>query len=108
MKGHHAAFRVADFEGSKRWLIKKLDFRIVVEWADDDNLRLVYPAPANDSRFCIEIIGDGDPNKKPAYRGFKDSLRQAGDHHLCLNVDNLDKTVAELKRREVSIVQEPL
>src|SRR5207249_5359603 len=84
IKGDHVALRVADFEGSKRWFIERLDFRVLVEWSNEEKLRLAYLAPANDSAFCIEIIGDGEPNKKPAYIGFKDSFRQTGYHHVCL------------------------
>jgi lactoylglutathione lyase/glyoxylase I family protein len=45
--------RVADFEGSKRWFIEKLDFRVIVEWSNEEKLRLAYLAPPNDSTFCI-------------------------------------------------------
>jgi lactoylglutathione lyase/glyoxylase I family protein len=107
MKGHHVALRVADFKASKRWFKKKLDFRVLDEWKDKKGRRLAYLAPANDSAFYIEIIGDGSLNQKPVWTGFKGSFRRAGYHHFCLNVENLDKTIAELERRGVEIVEKP-
>ena len=56
--------------------------------------------------LAIEIIGDGSPQSKPHYVNLSDSLRQAGYHHFYLNVANLDNTIAELRRRGVTIVQE--
>jgi len=41
------------------------------------------------------------------YTDLGDSLRLAGYHHLCLNVANVDATLAELRRRGVTIVTEP-
>jgi len=34
-------------------------------------------------------------------------LRLAGFHHFCLNVSSIDETVAELRRRGVTIVTAP-
>jgi len=108
MKGHHVGIRVPDFAASKRWFIEKLDFRVVHEWPYEDQ-RLAYVAPANDDAFFIEILGDGTPHPvpKPVYRDLGDSLRLAGYHHACFNVDDVNATVAELKRRGVDIVTEP-
>jgi lactoylglutathione lyase/glyoxylase I family protein len=77
MKGHHVEMRVPDFEVAKRWF--------------------------------VEILGDGDPKPipKPVYADLGDSLRLAGYHHFCLNVADIDATVAELRHRDVTIVTEP-
>jgi glyoxylase I family protein len=107
MKGHHVALRVPDFEASKRWYVEKLDFRVLDQWiSEDPPLRLAYLAPANNDLFYIELIGDGSYQPKPHYTNLSDSLRQAGYHHFCLNVANLDNTIAELRRRGVTIVKE--
>ena len=107
MKGHHVALRVPDFVASKRWYIEKLDFRVLNQWTSEDPpLRLAYLAPANDDLLYIELIGDGSLQPKPDYTNFSDSLRQAGYHHFCLNVANLDNTIAELQKRGVIIVKE--
>ena len=62
----------------------------------DPPLRLAYLAPANYDLLYIELIDDGSLQPKPDYTNFSDSLRQAGYHHFCLNVANLDNTIAEL------------
>ena len=47
------------------------------------------------------------PVPKPVYQDLGDSLRLAGFHHFCLNVASIDETLAELRRRGVTIVTEP-
>jgi catechol 2,3-dioxygenase-like lactoylglutathione lyase family enzyme len=108
LQGHHVAVRVPDFEASKRWFVEKLDFRVIQEWPYADK-QLAYVAPANDDHFFVEILGDGTPSPipKPMYEDLSDSLRLAGYHHFCLNVDNMDAAVAELRHRNVTIVTEP-
>ena len=107
MKGHHVAIRVADYEASKRWFIEKLDFRVVQEWPYSDQ-QLAYLAPPADDAFFVEILGGGKPGPipKPVYSDLGDSLRLAGVHHFCLVVADIDQTIAELKRRGVTIVTE--
>lgn len=107
-KGHHVAIRVPDFEASKRWFVEKLDFRVIQEWPYADQ-QLAYLAPPTDDNFFIEILGGGNPGPipKPVYADLGDSLRLAGYHHFCLNVDSVDETIAELRRRGVTIVTEP-
>lgn len=41
------------------------------------------------------------------YVDLKDSLCYAGYHHFCLVVDDINKTIDELRRRGVPIVEEP-
>jgi catechol 2,3-dioxygenase-like lactoylglutathione lyase family enzyme len=108
MRGHHVAVRVPDFEAEKRFFVEKLDFRVVHEWPYADQ-QLAYLAPPNDDHFYIEILGGGTPGPiaKASYEDLGDSLRYAGLHHACLQVDDVDATVAELRRRGVSIVTEP-
>lgn len=107
-KGHHVAVRVPDFEKARRWYVEKLDFRVIHEWPYADQ-KLAYVGPANDDGFYVELLGDGTPGPipKPVYSDLGDSLRLAGFHHFCLNVDDMDKVVAELRRRGVTIVTEP-
>jgi catechol 2,3-dioxygenase-like lactoylglutathione lyase family enzyme len=108
MKGHHVAVRVPDFEVARRWYIEKLDFRVIHEWPYAD-LKLAYMGPATDDHFYVELLGDGRPGPipKPVYKDLGDSLRLAGYHHFCLQVESVDETVAELRRRGVTIVTEP-
>jgi lactoylglutathione lyase/glyoxylase I family protein len=108
MKGHHVAVRVPDFEAARRWYVEKLDFRVIHEWPYADQ-KLAYVGPATDDAFYVELLGDGEPKPipKPVYNDLGDSLRLAGYHHFCLNVADMDATVAELHRRGVTIVTEP-
>jgi lactoylglutathione lyase/glyoxylase I family protein len=108
MKGHHVAVRVPDFEAAKRWYVEMLDFRVIHEWPYADQ-KLAYVGPATDDAFYVELLGDGEPKPipKPVYTDLGDSLRLAGYHHFCLNVADMDATVAEMRRRGVTVVTEP-
>ena len=108
LKGHHVAVRVPDFEASLKWYVEKLDFRVVFQWPYADQT-LAYVAPATDDSFFVEILGGGEPKPIPksVYEDLGDSLRLAGFHHFCLNVDDMDATIAELRSRGVTIVTEP-
>jgi glyoxylase I family protein len=111
MRGHHVAIRVPDFEASKRWFVQKLDFRVHKVWTFK-NRKHAYLTPATDETLHIEILG-GAPLTRPetrprrSYVDLKDSLRNPGYHHFCLTVDDIDKTIAELQRRGVTIVAKP-
>jgi glyoxylase I family protein len=106
MTAHHVALRVPDYEAAKRWFAHKLDFRVVHEWPFGA-LQLAYLAPANDDRLFIELIGGGAPAPRRAYADLGESLAEAGYHHFCLTVASVDATVAELRRRGVTLVGEP-
>lgn len=108
MRSHHVALRVSDFAKAKAWYTEKLDFRVVHEWPYADE-ELAYLAPPNDDNFMIELLAGGDPLpiEAPSYTDLGDSLRYAGYHHFCINVADMDKTIAELKARGVTIVTEP-
>src|SRR5262245_48827121 len=106
IRGSHIGLRVPDFEASKRWFVEKLDFRVLHEWPFGD-LQLAYLAPANDDTFWIEILAGGTPNSRPDYSSLDVSLHEAGYHHFCLNVESVDETLAELRRRGVNVMGEP-
>lgn len=102
------ALRVPDFKVELDWFVEVLDFRVVHEWPYADQ-QLAYVAPAADDGFFVEILGGGTPAPlpRPDYRDLGDSLRFAGQHHFCLNVADMEATIAELRRRKVTIVTEP-
>lgn len=108
MRGHHVAVRTPDLETAKRWYVENLDFRVVAEWAYADE-QLAYLAPAADDTFYVEILGGGEPApvETRAYSDLADSLKYRGYHHFCLNVNNVNQTVAQLRARGVTIVAEP-
>lgn len=106
IRGAHVALRVPDFEASKKWYVEKLDFRVIHEWPFGD-LQLAYLAPPNDDKFWIELLAGANPKPKNIFTDLNESLHPAGYHHFCLNVTSVDETLAELKRRNVSIIGEP-
>ena len=107
MQGNHVAVRVPDFELAVKWYVERLDFRVVHEWPYADQ-KLAYVAPATDDNFTVEILAGGTPGPipKPVYSDLSDSLRVAGYHHFCLTVDDIEKTVEDLRARGVTIVTE--
>jgi lactoylglutathione lyase/glyoxylase I family protein len=105
MAAHHVAIRVPDYQCAKDWYTAKLDFRVLHEWPFGD-LELAYLAPAADDNFHLEILGGADPTPKIVFDDLADSLGVAGYHHFCMNVDSVDETLAELRRRGVTVVGE--
>lgn len=108
MRGHHVAIRTPDLDTAKRFYVDKLDFRVIAEWDYADE-QLAYLAPPNDDHFYIEILGGGEPTPVEVrpYADLGDSLKWAGYHHFCLNVESVDRTVETLRERGVTIVTEP-
>jgi len=108
MRGHHVAVRTPDLETAKRFYVDILDFRVVAEWDYADE-KLAYLAPATDDHFYVEVLGGGEPTPQDVrpYSDLGDSLKYAGYHHFCLNVESVDQTVAHLRERGVTIVTEP-
>lgn len=108
MRGHHVAIRTPDLETAKRFYVDKLDFRVIAEWAYADE-QLAYLAPPNDDHIYIEVLGGGEPTPVEVrpYADLGDSLKWAGYHHFCLNVESVDRTVETLRERGVTIVTEP-
>jgi len=103
ISGNHIGIRVPDYEAAKKWWIDKLDFRVIHEWLYADE-KLAYLAPANDNSFWVEILAGGKLKPQPTYKDLAESLEEPGFHHICIHVKNIEKTVAELKRRGVSMV----
>ena len=101
--GNHVGIRVPDYEAAKKWWIEKLDFRVIHEWPWGDE-KLAYLAPANDNSFWVEILAGGKLKPQPSYKDLAEGLEEPGLHHFCLQVKNMEKTVAELKKRGVTII----
>jgi lactoylglutathione lyase/glyoxylase I family protein len=106
MKGDHSAVRVPDIDAAISWYTEKLDFRVIYRWPYGD-LQLAYVAPPVDSTFKLELLAGAGAVARTPYSDLADSLNVAGWHHFCLLVDSVDATVAELRRRGVTIVTEP-
>jgi hypothetical protein len=55
----------------------------------------------------IEVIDDGEPAPVPATDDIGAHLSSSGYIHLCLRVEDLDGTLAELETRGVEIFAQP-
>ena len=53
------------------------------------------------------ILAGTDPTPKVVFDDLSESLGVAGYHHFCMNVDSVDETLAELRRRAVTVIGEP-
>jgi glyoxylase I family protein len=108
MRGHHVAVRTPSLAEAKDFYVEKLDFRVIAEWDYADE-KLAYLAPPTDDHFYIEVLGGGNtlPTEVRPYTDLGDSLKYRGYHHFCLNVTNVDETLAKLRSRGVNIVSEP-
>lgn len=101
--GNHVGIRVPDYEAAIKWYTEKLDFRVIHQWPYADE-KLAYLAPANTNAFWVEILAGGKLKPITKYSDLGQSLEQPGFHHICMDVKSVDKTVAELKKRGVTIV----
>ena len=108
MHGHHVAIRATSLEEAKDFYVGKLDFRVVAEWDYEDE-KLAYLVPPGDDNLFVEILGGGDtlPTNVRPYKDLGDSLRYAGFHHFCLDVQSVADSLATLRERGVTIVAEP-
>jgi glyoxylase I family protein len=104
--GHHAAIRVPNYDVSKRWFVDQLGWRVVQEWMYGE-LQLAYLAPSGDDDFHVEILGGPGAAPQPTYESVDASLTQNGLNHVCIQVASVDDSLAELRRRGVTIVGEP-
>ncbi|WP_061298914.1 VOC family protein [Herbidospora cretacea] len=104
--GHHVGIRVPDFEAAKSWYVEKLDFRVLQEWPYGE-LKLAYLSPADDDDFHVEILAGPVPFPKEVLDDLEVSLRHGGYQHICVHVDSVDETRAELVRRGVDVIGEP-
>lgn len=103
LSGNHVGIRVPDYAAAIKWYKEKLDFRVIHEWPYADE-KLAYLAPANTNAFWIEILAGGKLKPATKYSDLGKSLEEPGFHHICMDVTNVDKTVAELRKRGVTIV----
>jgi catechol 2,3-dioxygenase-like lactoylglutathione lyase family enzyme len=105
-KIEHAGIRVPDFDAAVAWYTEKLDFRVTHNWLQGDKT-FGFISPAADDRFSFELVAGPGAANRPAFSDLGTSLKLSGWHHRCFRVDSVHDTIAELKRRGVTIVSEP-
>ena len=103
LRHDHVALRVADYEATVRWYTTKLGFTVEREWPFGD-LQLAY-LTRGDAR--IELLAGGDPAPQEPVAQLDQSFGAERVHHVCLAVEDLDATLAELAEREVALLGEP-
>ncbi|WP_127502087.1 VOC family protein [Actinoplanes solisilvae] len=106
MRGHHAAIRYPDFEAARAFWVGTLDWRVLQTWPYG-KLTLAYVLPPNQDDFHLEILAGPGATPQTVYGDVDASLEAPGFNHVCLTVDSVDDTLAELRRRGVEIVNPP-
>lgn len=101
MRAAHLGLRTTDYEGTIQGYREKLGFRMLKKWTVGD-LRLAFLAPANDDNSYIEVLSSGTGGAQqdlshPIVSGFQ---------HFCLEVENVEETLAVLRDREVKVLRE--
>jgi len=102
MKVGHVGLRTTDYDATIKWYMEKLGFRLIKKWEVKD-LKMAFLAPANDDDFFIEVLNGGitgshqDPSQ-PIISGFQ---------HICIEVGNVDDTLAVLRENDVKVLREP-
>ena len=82
----HVAIRAVDYAGTIAWYRDKLDFTVDQEWPFGD-MQLTY---LSNGTATIDSLDD--------------SFGVEEYHHFCLNVADVDATLAELRSRGVEVL----
>lgn len=106
LKPHHVAISVPDIEETIRWYQEKLGFKVVVR-REFPNIS-TRAANLELNGFQVEIFTrDKSVRSKPPAVTVPDDLLVQGVKHMAFLVNDLDATVAELRRRGVQLLDEP-
>jgi catechol 2,3-dioxygenase-like lactoylglutathione lyase family enzyme len=103
-KAGHVGLRASDFAAAVAWYTEKLDFRLLSQ-AKVGELTIGLLSPAGNGEFTIELLVEPEIQVRPY--DVKASFKTAGWHHACFRSEDVDQDVAELKRRDVTIIAEP-
>ena len=106
LKINHTAIRVPDFDTAVAWYAEKLDFRLK-QSVSVAGLSFGFLYPAGDESFHFELMAGPGAATRPAYANLHDSYNMSGWHHPGFSVDSVDAVINELKRRDVTIANEP-
>jgi glyoxylase I family protein len=106
MRGHHTGIRYPDFEEARAFWVDTMDRRVLQTWPYGE-LTLAYVSPPAQDDFHLEILAGPGATPQPRHADVDASLTAAGYNHVCLAVDDVDGTLAELRRRGVDVVNAP-
>jgi glyoxylase I family protein len=103
LRHDHVALRVVDYDAAIDWYTSKLDFTVDQQWPYGD-MKLAY---LSNGTAKIEILGASEAEPQVAPADLADTFGKERIHHFCIAVDDLDATVEELRRRDVTFLGEP-
>ena len=96
----HVAIRAADYAAAVAWYQEKLDFTLDQEWPFGD-MQLAY---LSNGTAKIEILGGFPAEPATPVDSLDGSLGAEKYHHVCMNVADVDATLAELRTRGVEVL----
>jgi lactoylglutathione lyase/glyoxylase I family protein len=96
----HVAIRAVDYAGTIAWYRDKLDFTVDQEWPFGE-MQLAY---LSNGTAKIEILGGSAAEAHATIGSLDDTFGVEGYHHFCLNVADVDATLAELRSRGVEVL----
>lgn len=101
---HHVAFTVGNTEESIKWYQEKLGFEVIHRY--DKHGMEITQLKLGEVR--IELFCYGEETKTlPDYRKeLMDDLHVIGTKHLCIEVDNLDEMISQLKKKGITDIRE--
>jgi glyoxylase I family protein len=99
----HIAIRVVDYAGTLRWYTEKLDFHVDAEWPYG-GMQLAY---LSNGTAKVEVLGGATAEPQPDLTSLEPTFQHEGLNHLCLAIEDLDGTLAELRARGVELVGDP-
>jgi catechol 2,3-dioxygenase-like lactoylglutathione lyase family enzyme len=96
----HVAIRAVDYAGTLAWYQDKLDFIVDMEWPFGD-MQLAY---LSNGTAKVEILGGSVAEPHATIDSLDDSFGVEEYHHFCVNVADVDATLAELRARGVEVL----
>ena len=100
----HVAIRAVDYAGTIAWYQEKLDFTIDQEWPFGD-MQLAY---LSNGSAKVEILGGSTAQSQAPVDSLEDSFGIEEYHHFCVDVADVDATLAELRGRGVEVLGEAI
>jgi lactoylglutathione lyase len=94
----HVALKVADLERSLAFYRDKLGFAEMLRLHNDDGSVWLIYLRITDTQY-LEIFPGAENDRAPGWNA-------NGVNHMCLAVDDLDRTVAEIKAAGIALTSE--
>lgn len=103
---HHMGIAVPDIRPASEFYVKVMGFRLLAEPVEDpiQKVRVCFLVDAGRDQTCIELICPLD-DKSPVNGYLKKGI---GAYHLCYEVNDIDKELADLRSKGCLIVSKPV